>query len=137
MALGAGLGLAAVAGVMTSSPSFGKRPSSNRVRPETVAGAQDHIPDEPITGSGSPSQIPRIAHVATEPRGAFVAPINQQSSIDVQMKAGDRQDAVEQAKMLARMSGNGNSNITVVNRDRTNLKSLRFQSQMRAQREKS
>jgi hypothetical protein len=132
--MGVGLGMAALAGVLTS-PSFDKRRSANSLRPEAAAGAQDHIPDEPIAGSRSPSAPPRIVHSPAAPRTAYVAPVHHQSNIDVQIKGDNQQDAVERAKMLARISSSGTANINVTHRDTTNLRSLRFRAKMRDQRE--
>jgi hypothetical protein len=135
--MGLGLGVAALAGVMTSKASFGKRQSANKLRPEVAAGAQDHIPGEPVTGSRSPSRPPRISQEAPSPRSTYVTPVKSQTNIDVQVRGDNQQDAVERAKMLARMSGDGRANITVVNRDKTNLRSLRFRQKMRDTRDEN
>ena len=136
-ALGLGLGVAAIAGVMTSKASFGKRQSANKLRPEVAAGTQDHIPGEPVTGSRSPSRPPRVSYEAPAPRSTYVTPIKSQANIDVQIRGDNQQDSVERAKMLAKMAGNGHSNVTVVNRDKTNLRSLRFRQKMRDTRDEN
>jgi hypothetical protein len=66
-----------------------------------------------------------------------VTPVKSQTNIDVQVRGENQQDAVERAKMLARMSGDGRANITVVNRDKTNLRSLRFRQKMRDTRDEN
>ena len=132
--VGAGVALAAGIGVLSARPSFDRRLSANKVRPEEVGGAQDHIPGEPATGSRAASGPPRRVNAAPTHRVAIVTPVRSAVNIDVQARGENRQDGVEKAKLLAQMTGantGANANFTVINRNATRLNSLRFKSQLR------
>jgi hypothetical protein len=134
--IGAGVAAAAAAaGLMTAKPSFDRRKSSNSLRPEEVAGTQDHIPSEPVSGSRSPSAPPRRTQEAPAvPRVSIITPVSSAVNLDVQLRGDNRQDSVEKLKLAARMSGSDSSrsgNFTVINRDDTRINSLRFKAKMR------
>jgi hypothetical protein len=137
--LGIGLGVSAIAGILTTSmgasASFARRRSANEIRPENAVGVEDHIPGEPVAGSMAPSNPPR--KVVPGPQGvrtATVAPIQQAVNLEVRTRSGDRSSATERAKTLARMATDGDSNVTVNYRSRPKNTSLRMQERLRDMR---
>lgn len=134
--LGIGLGVAALAGLATTSLKSPRseqlRPSGNAFRPERNVGTQDHIPGEAVEGSMAPGSPPRrMVAAPTQTNTAIVAPVHQAVDLEVRAKNPDRRSAVEQAKMLARMSTNGDSVVTVNYRTNPRHRSLRMREKMR------
>lgn len=78
---------------------------------------------------GSPPR--RMVAAPTQTNTAIVAPVHQAVDLEVRAKNPDRRSAVEQAKMLARMSTNGDSVVTVNYRTNPRHRSLRMREKMR------
>jgi hypothetical protein len=113
--LAAGLGISALAGLLSSDlPSMEGGQSSNKFRPEEAIGSSDHVPGEPVTGSMAPTSPPRTMRAGSPGvRTSVVAPMHQSVDLEVRAKAKDRGLAAEQAKLFARMSTDGDSNVTI------------------------
>jgi hypothetical protein len=128
--MAAGLGVAAVAGLMTSSIK-----SSNSHRPEERIGVTDHIPGEPIAGSrSSVNPKRRVLPAAQGVKTMVVSRVQQSLDLEVRAKTQDQGAQHEVAKMVERMTrGNGNTNITVnrVGSWKQSVSKLRLRSQMR------
>jgi hypothetical protein len=145
--LGTGLGVAAVAGLLTTSlksprqeamsaPGYGAR-SSNSYRPEHMIGTTDQASGDPVTGSGAPTSPPRrIVEAQPGTKTMVVAPMRQAVDLEVRTKASDRDKAAEQAKIMARMSTDGDSLVTVNYRTGLRRNSLRMQEKFRDMRER-
>lgn len=135
-ALGVGLGISALAGILTTSlgseASFDRRRSANEQRPENAIGVEDHIPGEPVAGSMSPANPPRkIVPASIRTKTGIVAPVQQAVNLEVKMRSSDRSSAAEKAKIMARMSTDGDSNVTVNYRSRPKNTSLRMREKLR------
>ena len=130
-AVGVGLGLAAVVGLMTETTKSPRAKSLNAYRPETTASTANHVPGEGVTGSYS-SNPPRTqtSGASASVQQAIVAPINQATNTEVNMKTDDPQRAAELSKMVARSSGSGNTTVTNNYRN-NNLTSLRNKQKLR------
>jgi hypothetical protein len=125
-----GLGVAALAGLLSTSTSR-KAKSSNNYRPEITGAGQDQIPGEGVSGSYS-SNPPktRVSNNSPSINRAYVAPINQSTDIEVNMKTDDPSRATETSKLIARASGSGNTTVTN-NYKNNNLTSLRNKQKLR------
>jgi hypothetical protein len=132
-AIGIGLAAAAVLGVASTSlrdkptATFG-RPSESRYRAEEMGQAS---PDGDV-GTRAPANPPRHVipaqrHVQT----AVAAPLGETRDLDVQLRAQDQSRAHETAKLISRMSTNGDSHITVNYRGRMKPGSLRTREKVR------
>ena len=138
--LGIGLGVAAGAGLLFSSlhsPREGSFippvPSGNSHRPEERLGTDGEIPGEPVRGSMSPSNPPRVVHQPN--RGintAVVVPMGRDSDLEMTLKSDSRERSAEVAKMASRLAAQGGASNTNINyRDSTRLKSLRTRQKIR------
>jgi hypothetical protein len=138
--LGIGLGVAALAGIVSTpiEPAWMPPvPSGNRFRPEDRSGVADDIPGEPVPGSMAPTGPPRrVVAGPSSVRTAYVAPIHSAVDLEVKTKTADRERSVEQAKLMARMSTDGHSNITINYRG-SGPQSLRMQEKVREQQERN
>ena len=129
--LGVGLGMAALAGMMTG-PSLGQK-SAAAFRPEERVGVQDRVPGEPIAGvmSGNPPRraLPPLPSTHT----AMIAPMRQ--SVDLEVRAGstDRGRSADLQKLVSRVAGRGGNTITTVNfiNGHNRLSKLRTQERIR------
>jgi hypothetical protein len=128
---GIGLGVAAIAGLLTTTVSTKKAKSGNNFRPEVTGAGQDQIPGQGVEGSYS-SNPPktRVSNDSPSVSRAYVAPINQSTDIEVNMKTDDPSRATETAKLVARSAGSGNTTVTS-NYNNNNLTSLRNKQKLR------
>ncbi len=141
LVLGAGIAIAAAAGIATSSissggarPMFG-RDSANSFRPEDHAGVSNATPGAAWEGSRAarPSRV-LIPSRGSQTKTAIVAPIGEMADMDVRMKSPDRARAIESAKMLRRIATSGDSNVTINYRD-PKRRSLRTRERMLAEQD--
>jgi SAM-dependent methyltransferase len=105
----AGLGVAALAGVLTSTIG------SHEKRPEDTVGVTDHVPGQAIAGARS-SVNPKRRMLPAEQgvRTTVVSPMRQAVDLEVRAKSADRGAQHEVAKMVEQMAaGNGYTNVTV------------------------
>jgi len=132
LVLGAGVAIAAAAGIATAS--FG-RDSANSFRPEDHAGVSNATPGSAWQGSRA-ARPPRVLVPSgpSQTRTAIVAPIGEMADMDIRMKSTDRARAIESAKMLRRIATSGDSNVTINYRD-PKRRSLRTRERMRAEQE--
>jgi hypothetical protein len=134
--LGLGLAAAAVAGVLTGRVRHRKAsfsvPSSNSYRPEERMGVDGHVPGEPNAGAMAPSNPPRSIRPAPQGvRTAVVAPMQQSTDVDVQMRAPDRSRSAEVTRTISKMTTDGDSNLTINYRDGSHLGRLRTKERIR------
>lgn len=124
-----GLGIAAIAGLFSTTIS------SNEHRPEDRAGVADRVPGEPVTGSRSSVNPVRAEQTAKTPQKTIVAAnMRSRVNLDVKVKSGDQQAAIEVEKMTKRAAGErGTTNVTVnhVGGWRNKMSSLRKKEQIR------
>jgi hypothetical protein len=128
--LAAGLGIAALAGFMTTSTSSPRAKSLNNFRPETTAGTHD-VPGAGVEGSYS-SQPPRtrVSNQVPNVNKAIAVPIRQNTDVEVDMREDDPSRAIETAKMISRTTSSGQTIVT--NNYRSNsLTSLRNKQKLR------
>jgi len=107
--LAAGLGLAAIAGVMTATAS------SNKYRPEEEIGVNDQIPGEPVAGSRA-SVNPKRTEQPARPSPRTIVAANMRHAVDLEIRAKtpDHASSVEMAKNIQRFTDTGGvSNVTV------------------------
>lgn len=111
--LGAGLGVAALAGMATTPVG---RPSANAFRPDEMAGVQDRNPGEEIAGSMAPATPPR-RQLPPRPqtRTAMVAPVRQAVNLEVRAKAEDRGRSADLQRVVTQAASRGGSSYTNVN----------------------
>jgi hypothetical protein len=120
--LAAGLAVAAVAGIMTSTvsndrgiaPPAPRHRSANNYRPEEMTSGTDHIPGEPVAGSRAASN-PKRTRVDAPPgtQRAVVAPVRQATNLQVTMPARDRDQTAEAERVTQRVAaGSGYASIT-------------------------
>lgn len=134
--VGAGVALAMVAGVATTSiarrgaePVFG-RDSGSRYRPEEGAGVSDQTPGGAMEGSRAARPRRTLIPSLPQTRTATVAPLGETADLDVRMRAQDRSRAQETAKTLRRIATDGDSNVTI-NYQSQKRTSLRSRERMR------
>jgi hypothetical protein len=138
MVLGAGVAIAAAAGMATGTmekrgdqaPAL-SRSSGNAFRPEDRAGVSDQAPGGAWEGSGAARPRRNLIPSTNQMKTAMVAPIHETADLDVRMRAKDRSRAHETARMLSQMATRGDSNITV-NYSGQNRRSLRSREKLRS-----
>jgi hypothetical protein len=128
--LAAGLGIAAIAGLMTTSTKSVR--SSNHYRPEETGAGQDQIPGAGVTGSHSSHPPMSMANSPQPPNvsRAMVAPIHQNTNVEVSMASEDQSRATELSKMIAKSTGGGQTVVTN-NYNNNKLTSLRNKQKLR------
>jgi hypothetical protein len=119
-ALAIGLGIAALAGIMTTTVTHdddirasAPPPPSRRPRPGAVAAVADSVPDEPIPGSEAPSNPKR--QVVQGPEGvrtAVVAPVNRARRLEVRARTPDRNSLREMERVMQNSAARG-GNVSV------------------------
>jgi hypothetical protein len=138
--LGAGLAAGAVAGLLTTridDRAQTSNVSTNRFRAEGQVGANDEIPGEPTEGAMAPGGPPRrIVQAPQGVRTAFMAPVQHAVDLEVRTQTTDRDRMAEQARLMARMTTDGDSVVTVNYRTNPQSRSLRAQERMRESQER-
>jgi hypothetical protein len=109
--LAAGLGVAALAGLMTTTLH---PPSAARYRPETGVGTTDRVPGEPVAGVASAIPPRRELPPRSQTRTTVVAPVHQSVDLEVRAPSRDRERSAELRKVVSQIgAGGGNSSVTV------------------------
>lgn len=139
-ALAAGLGIAALAGLMTTTLDNDDRIRAKAPappagpRPGAAAGVTDTVPDEPVAGSEAPSN-PKREVIAPAPgvETAVVAPVNRVRRLEVKAQAPNR-DALREVERLLASSPNGGGRISVTrNYSRPQESTLRQRERIKEQ----
>ena len=107
--LAAGLGVAAVAGIFTTSVS------GNKYRPEETLAGAEQIPGDPVAGSRSSVNPKRLEQsVRPSPRTIIAANMRRSMDLEISAKVPDHAAAVEMAKHIQGFTDTGGiSNVTV------------------------